>query len=177
MKKEITVAGQIINYDLKKYRRTKNLRLIINSKGLLVASKPWYASQRTLEEFIRSKIDWIKENLVKHPGDRKDEYLKHKETARELVLNRLDHFNKFYNFKYNRVSIRNSATRWGSCSSSANLNFSYRILFLDEEFRDYIVVHELCHLKEMNHSAKFWRLVELKIPNYLNIRKKLKKIV
>ena len=103
--------------------------------------------------------------LAKEKINRK-KYLDNKERARELILQRLEHFNSFYNFKYNIVAVRDQKTRWGSCSSKGNLNFNYKILFLDSDLADYIIVHELCHLKEMNHGANFWQQVELQCPDY-----------
>lgn len=97
-----------------------------------------------------------------------------RELARAIVHRRLEYFNKFYDLKYNKVFIRNQKTRWGSCSSKRNLNFSYRIIYLDLEMQDYLIVHELCHLKEFNHSKRFWHLVELQIPKYKVIRKRLR---
>lgn len=93
-------------------------------------------------------------------------YVEHKEAARTLVHARLAHYNQFYNFNYNRVAIRNTRSRWGSCSSKQNLNFNYRILFLPPELQDYLIVHELCHLQEMNHAQSFWDLVAEQVPQY-----------
>lgn len=93
-------------------------------------------------------------------------YAQHKESAREVTLKKLEYFNQFYNFTYNRVAIRNTRSRWGSCSSKQNLNFNYRILFLPPELQDYLIVHELCHLQEMNHAPQFWALVAQQIPDY-----------
>lgn len=93
-------------------------------------------------------------------------YLQHKEAARELALARLDHFNQHYNFSWKRVAIRNQRRCWGSCSSLKNLNFNYKILFLPPHLRDYIIVHEMCHLIEMNHGQKFWQLVGEQVPEY-----------
>lgn len=93
-------------------------------------------------------------------------YRAHKEAARSLTLARLAHFNQHYGLHYNRVAIRNQRRCWGSCSSLKNLNFNYKILFLPPELQDYIIVHELCHLKEMNHGPNFWALVEETIPDY-----------
>ena len=103
-------------------------------------------------------------------------YLKHKKDAYRLISERIDYYNNIYGFDFNRISIRNQRTRWGSCSSKKNLNFNYRILFLPERMADYIIVHELFHLKEMNHSKKFWNLIAEVIPNYLEIREELKSI-
>jgi predicted metal-dependent hydrolase len=111
----------------------------------------------------------------KLPRATKRHYQKHKEFARALVKARLLHFNQFYNFEYNTVSIKNMKTRWGSCSSKRNLNFNYKILFLKPEEQDYIIVHELCHLKELNHGPHFWELVAQQSPNWRTIRSTLRK--
>ena len=102
-------------------------------------------------------------------------YLKHREEARALITERIEHLSSVHGFQYNRVAIRNQKTRWGSCSTKGNLNFNYKIFFLLPEMRDYIIVHELCHLKEFNHSKKFWDLVEEICPNCFEIRKELRK--
>jgi len=93
-------------------------------------------------------------------------YLQHKEAARELMLARLAYFNQHYKLAWNRVAIRTTRTRWGSCSSQKNLNFNYKILFLPAHLQDYIIVHELCHLQELNHGAQFWELVAEQAPDY-----------
>lgn len=111
----------------------------------------------------------------KHSASDKLKYQKYKSEARALVLKKLEKYNEVYNFKYGRVSIRDQRTRWGSCSKKGNLNFNYKIVFLPEELADYIIAHELCHLKEFNHSSRFWDLVSRVFPNHLDLRKKLRK--
>lgn len=101
-------------------------------------------------------------------------YLKHKEEAFNLISARIDYYNNIFGFDFNRISIRNQKTRWGSCSSKKNLNFNYRILFLPQRIADYIIIHELFHLKEMNHSRRFWNLVAGVVPDYMSIRKELR---
>jgi len=102
------------------------------------------------------------------------QYLSYKLKAKEIVNDRLIYFNQFYGYKWNNIVIRNQKTRWGSCSKKANLNFNYKIALLAPELSDYIIVHELCHLGEFNHSRNFWTLVEKTIPNHKIIRNKLK---
>ena len=98
-----------------------------------------------------------------------------REQARILVENRLSFFNKFYKFEINRIAIKNTSTRWGSCSSKKNLNFNYKIIYLKPYLADYLIVHELCHLGQLNHSKKFWALVSQTIKDYGKISKELKK--
>jgi len=93
-------------------------------------------------------------------------YTQHKEAARALILVRLEHFNLHYKLKWNRVAIRNQRRCWGSCSSLKNLNFNYKILLLPPHLQDYIIVHELCHLVELNHGQHFWDLVGEQMPEY-----------
>ena len=78
-------------------------------------------------------------------------YLKYKETARALAKSRIEYYNTLYGFIFNRISIKNHKSRWGSCSKKGNLNFNYKIALLPEALADYVIVHELCHLGEFNH--------------------------
>ncbi len=98
----------------------------------------------------------------------------HKELARKLVIERLEHYNRIYGFTYHRIAIRNQSTRWGSCSKKGNLNFNYRIALLPLDVADYIIVHELCHLGEFNHSSRFWSLVSKTLPDYQLLRQRLR---
>ncbi|MFZ2975246.1 MAG: SprT family zinc-dependent metalloprotease [Candidatus Moraniibacteriota bacterium] len=183
MIKEITLKNEKIPYTFRKSRRSRCMRLTIRNDATLTVSVPWRLSEETAMRFVREKADWIL-GKIKHfqnrksslpPVTRKD-YLKYKKLAREIAQKKLKYFNEFYGFSYNRVSIRNQKTRWGSCSKAGNLNFSYRIIYLSEKLCDYIIVHELCHLGEFNHSKDFWALVVKMAPEYKKIRKEIKNI-
>lgn len=102
------------------------------------------------------------------------EYLRWKDRARALVHRRLLHFNAFYGFSWKRVTIRRQRTRWGSCSSDGCLSFNYKLALLPPPLADYVVVHELCHLKELNHSPRFWALVARTLPDHRERRKALR---
>lgn len=104
----------------------------------------------------------------------KKHYARYKEQTRMLVHARLAFFNAHYRYKVGRVFIKNSKSRWGSCSSRGNLNFNYKLLFLPPEVADYVIVHELCHLKEFNHGPAFWALVAQTVPNHKVLRKALR---
>ncbi|KKS31543.1 hypothetical protein A2380_00665 [candidate division WWE3 bacterium RIFOXYB1_FULL_43_24] len=106
----------------------------------------------------------------------KRHYVENKETARKIILEVLEFFAHLYGVKYRKVAIRNQKSKWGSCSKARNLNFNYRVALLPKDQRDYVVVHELCHLIEFNHSKKFWAEVGKTIPNYKEIRKKVKSV-
>ncbi len=114
------------------------------------------------------------ENKIVLKRSRKD-FEEKKELARALVQEKVVYFNTFYQFNIKAIRIRNTTSRWGSCSSKGNLNFNYGIVYLPPELVDYIVVHELCHLKEFNHSKNFWNLVGEVIPDYKVRRMRLKK--
>lgn len=106
---------------------------------------------------------------------RRGDFVKYKDTAYHLALARLEHFSAIYQIPFNKVTIRNQKTRWGSCSKRGNLNFNYKIALLAPRLADYIIVHELCHLKEFNHSKKFWALVAQTILEYRQLRRELKR--
>lgn len=183
MIKRIVLHNQGVEYTLQISQRARCLRLAVYHDGNFVVTAPRHLTERSIEKFITKKSRWVINKLEYFknnprpifPPETKKDYSAHKEGARGLVQTRLEYFNQVYGFKYNRVSIRNQKTRWGSCSIKGNLNFNYKIASLPARLADYIIVHELCHLKELNHSVKFWDLVARMIPDYLAIRKDLKK--
>ena len=103
-------------------------------------------------------------------------YLMHKELARAYIRERVLYWNSFYGFTFGRIAIKNQKTCWGSCSEHGNLNFNYKLIFIPEDLIDYVIVHELCHLAELNHSPRFWELVEKTQPAYKDARKRLRTI-
>jgi len=109
---------------------------------------------------------WVKRRRKKRASSVTKHYLTHKEVSRVIIHKRLDYWNQFYNFHYKRVAVRNQRRCWGSCTSLKNLNFSYKLLFLPTHLQDYIIVHELCHLQELNHGKIFWALVAQQMPDY-----------
>jgi predicted metal-dependent hydrolase len=170
-----------------KYResiRARDVSITVDVDGSVLVVKPIKMHRSIAEEFVRKKRKWILKS-IKHfqkfndftpiKGRTRRDYLKHKENARCLIHERIEYFSNNYKFPVKRIAIKNHRRCWGSCSEKGNLNFNYRILFLPEHIRDYIIVHELCHLFELNHSPRFWVLVEEIMPNYKMARKELKK--
>lgn len=182
MQKKIKLAGQEIEYTLKVSPRAKRLRLAVYGNGQLVVTQPRFLRSGVIDNFIKEKAGWIIDKFAYFKNIKPDplslltrrDYLNKREPARALIIERLEYFNNFYKFKYAQVSIRDQKTRWGSCSRSGNLNFNWRLIHLTAPVRDYIIVHELCHLKEFNHSARFWQLVAQTVPDFRLLRKSLK---
>jgi predicted metal-dependent hydrolase len=177
----LKLKGHNIDFFLRGNNRAKNLRLTIYNNGKIVVTKPKMVGILQVKYFLKSKSDWILDKVktlkkfdVSSEDEERDKYLQYKEKARSLIEERLEYFNNYYNFKYNRVSIKNQKTCWGSCSRKANLNFNYKIYFLPKELADYIIVHELCHLKELNHSRNFWGLVAETKGDYKDLRRMLR---
>ncbi|MBT4277184.1 M48 family metallopeptidase [Candidatus Falkowbacteria bacterium] len=183
MEKQIIHKGEKIDFCFKKRKGTKNLRIAVYRSGEVVVSVPWWASLKRAENFVVEKADWILGKIKKRKGKAgllfkrdRQEYLRLKKSAFEFIEESLEKYNKIYNLEYKRISIRDQRTRWGSCSSKKNLNFNYKIILLPKRYADYIIVHELCHLQEFNHSRDFWSLVSVAIPEYKKIVKELREI-
>jgi predicted metal-dependent hydrolase len=143
------------------------------------------------EGFIREKATWLTRKLD-HFGTTGDpsatpplprrrfiraDYLQRKDEALELVLRKIAQFGTTYlaGLVPRSITIRNQRSRWGSCSRLGNLSFNWKILFLGARAQDYLIVHELCHLREFNHSSRFWALVAQTVPEWREIRKELRK--
>lgn len=181
---KINIQGEEIEYEIIMSRRACSVKLSVScAKGVSIIL-PVGFGENFAERFLLEKSDWVLRKMKefsKLEGKRiiktnRKEYLKHKEAARKLVHQRILFYNQFYKFKFNRISIKNQKTLWGSCSQNGNLNFNYILALVPLEISDYIIVHEICHLWEFNHSREFWRLVSLTIPNYREIRKEVKNI-
>ncbi len=173
------------------------MRIIVHQDGRVVVTAPIRAPLYLVKKFVESREEWIEErveNFLKKKievekeneklgipkkmtkAEQMKDYKKYKESAREFVESRIIDLNKFYNFEYGKIAIRNQSTRWGSCSRKKNLNFNYKIVKLPSHMADYIIVHELCHLAHFNHSKNFWDLVERIVPDHIEIRRQLHKM-
>ncbi|GMQ95536.1 MAG: M48 family metallopeptidase [Patescibacteria group bacterium] len=171
-----------IGYVVRESRRARRMRIAVYCDGAVVVTRPRGATDNIVEKFVAEKTGWILRKLeyfkqFSGTGIARfgvEDYLMHKGEALVLAEKRVEYFNKVYGFSYNNICIKNQKTRWGSCSRKGNLNFNYKILFIPKVMRDYIIVHELCHLKELNHSRKFWDLVVRAIPNHVEVKRELR---
>lgn len=96
--------------------------------------------------------------------------------ANEYIPRRVEELSKRYNFIYNKINIKNLNSQWGSCSQRKNLSFNLKLMYFNSKVIDYVIIHELCHLKEMNHSKRFWKNLESIIPNYKQYKEQLNNI-
>ena len=117
---------------------------------------------------------WFKPRRTPRSRASSRAYLQHKAAARALVLSRIQHFSQVYPYPCKGIAIRNQKTRWGSCSKQGGLNFNYRLALLPLHLADYVIVHELCHLAQFNHSRAFWDLVAQAVPDYKERRAELR---
>lgn len=168
----------MIAYTIKKSHKAKRVTIRINRDKAVIVTIPRYMPQYVARQFVESKQDWIQEKLAIMPENlyTQQHYLEHRDRARVIITARVVYWAEVMGLAYNRLSIRNTTTRWGSCSSKRNLNFSYRLMFLEPELMDYVVIHELAHLVEMNHSARFWNIVSQYCPDYKILRSLLRKL-
>ncbi len=183
MQKKIELQKRNIEYTLKLSKKSRHLRLAVYNGGEFVVTAPWRLSLPFIERFIIRKSKWVLEKIdqlialpkpIKAKSSKID-YLKYKAVARKIARDKMNYFNQFYNFKWRKIAIKNTKTRWGSCSKQGNINFNYKIALLPEKLADYIIVHELCHLGELNHSRRFWALVSRSVPDYRQIKQELHK--
>ena len=97
-----------------------------------------------------------------------------KRQAREVLTKKSDDYKEILHVNYTRIRIGDQKTRWGSCSSKGTISYNWRLILMPERIQNYVVVHELCHLLEMNHSPAFWKKVSEVLPDYQSSRKWLK---
>ena len=161
----------------------KTLAIQINPDLSVTVRAPMYAPQSDIERILRDKEGWIQKHIekIREQEEKKkeiqgesmeSEYLTNEEIkkladkALQHIPKRVSYYAKQIGVTCGKITIRNQKTRWGSCSSKGNLNFNCLLMLTPPEVIDYVVVHELCHRKEMNHSEAFWAEVEKVIPDY-----------
>lgn len=164
----------------------KTVAIQVNSDLSVTVRDPYSASEKDIEEILKKKEAWIsrhiekikktKERFEAEPTEKltREKVIALAEEALKVIPERVEYFAKVIGVTYGKITVRNQKTRWGSCSSKGNLNFNCLLMLAPPEVLDYVVVHELCHRKQMNHSKAFWLEVEKVLPNYKEVRKWLK---
>jgi len=156
----------------------KNLIIRVSSKEVLVKA-PLFLPLKSINSFIKKNEEKIKKVIAKNKNKKimKERLFdaKKKNDAIKFITDRIKILDKESSFTFKNIRVKNQKSLWGSCSVRKNLNFNHRILDIPVDLADYLIVHELCHLKEMNHSKNFWKLVSMFIPDYKERRARLKK--
>ena len=150
----LTVQYSIIRSD------RKTIAIQIQPEGNVIVRAPKRMRMEEISRFVESKAGWIEKHLSNRTAQDQqkltDMELKAlREKARALVTDRVQYYAPLIGVTYNQIAIRAQHTRWGSCSSKGNLNFNCLLALVPQEVLDYVVVHELCHRKELNHSDRF----------------------
>lgn len=159
-----------MTYEIIRSRR-RTLAMEITPRGLVVRA-PWAASTAQIEAFVTSHQKWVEKHLARleeRPQAEKLTVEELRELARravEVIPPRVAHYAPLVGVSYGRITIRSQRTKWGSCSGKGNLNFNCLLMLAPTEVTDSVVVHELCHRKEMNHSDRFYREVLRVFPDY-----------
>ena len=157
-----------VNYQVIRSSR-KTISIQITPAGEILVRCPKRMRSGDVQKFVESKQSWIEAHLPKTaplPPFSPEELQSLAEQAREILPERAACFAQKMGVTYGRITIRSQHTRWGSCSARGNLNFNCLLVLTPPEVLDYVVVHELCHRKELNHSPAFWAEVERVLPDY-----------
>ena len=167
-----------VPYQIIKSNR-KTIAIQIKPDGQVVVRCPKRMRIEDARRFVESKADWIEKHLAKRDPVEATKFsaqeIEHlREQARKLITERVRYYAPIIGVTYGQIAIRTQHTRWGSCSSKGNLNFNCLLALVPPEILDYVVVHELCHRKELNHSDRFWREVERVLPDYKSRKKWLR---
>lgn len=172
--------------------KRKTIGIHIDEEGQVSLRIPMRASEQRAMDFAREKLDWVLTKVAQQKRRAKErqeiesnsslspeqhEALKKRyiKAAKEYFPKRAEYYADLIGVEYDRIRIAEQKTRWGSCSSNKTLSFNWKLMLAPPRVLDYVVVHELCHLIEMNHSKRFWQLVESVLPEYREYREWLKK--
>ena len=165
-------------------RRTLSLQ--VKNDGQVIVRAPKHITLQEIAAFVRKNSAWLHKHLEKVRKEKElnaaspvqpltmEDIQKLADEALRVIPGRVAHFAPLVGVTYGRITVRNQRTRWGSCSSKGNLNFNCLLMLAPPGILDYVVVHELCHRKEMNHSPKFWAEVVNVMPDYKERQKWLR---
>ena len=172
-----------ITYEIIKSSR-KTIAVEVRQDGSVLVRAPRNCPQSRIDTFLKEKQAWVlakvEEQKEKEADSMKIQPLSeaeqrlYRDKARDIFEQKVSYYARMMGVSYGRIAIRDQKTRWGSCSGEGNMNFNWRLIFAPAGVLDYVVVHELAHRKEMNHSPRFWRVVEDTMPEYRKYQKWLK---
>ena len=169
--------------EIKVNKRSKRILLRVMPNGTVRVTIPSKKHEEHAIEFVQKNHAWVaKRKAVISQQQQIPEISKYqkervKRQLRKMLTPLIDRACEIYKVKYKKLTFRHTVSRWGSCSMNNTLSFNLKLFFLPQHLKEYIVVHEVCHLVEHNHSATFWKEVAKTVPDYKNKRKELKNYV
>ncbi len=145
----------------------KTLSMSFRQKKLVIKA-PFFVTKKVINDFVLKHQWWIESQIEKQKESKIDEtkISEYKKQAKQYIIPRVALLANKYGFQYNCIKITSAKSRWGSCTSAKNLNFSYRLVLTPPEVIDYVIIHELCHLRYMDHSKNFWNEIKSIMPEY-----------
>ena len=170
------------------YSRRRTLGLEVRADGRVILRAPKGLSNQAVMDFVKERQAWIvgkwfeterirRQKAERPPRDYEQNpalEVQYRKEARRRITERAAYFAEKMGVDYGRIAIKAAKTRWGSCSAQGNLNFHWKLILMPPAILDYVVVHELAHRIEMNHSPRFWTQVERILPDYRERRRWLK---
>jgi predicted metal-dependent hydrolase len=155
-----------------RHRRARRYVLRVDTDGRVRVTIPRGGSRREAEAFVQRNIDWVVRQRARTSTELRpveDEKASRHKARRELP-GRLLELAARHGLAVSRVSVRNQRSRWGSCGRDGHICLNWRLVLMPESVRDYVLVHELMHLRRMDHSPAYWRLVAEACPDYRSAR-------
>ncbi len=162
----------------------KTMTLEVTKEGRVIVRAPFRMPEARIRAFVEEKKAWISRNVARMEQNCRmkeqagsitsEQRIAGMKAAREKITERAAYYAPVLGVTYGKITIRDQKTRWGSCSEKGNLNFTWKLILAPPEVLDYVVVHELCHRLEMNHSRRFWEHVARVLPDYETRRAWLK---
>ena len=170
MKEYISEWGYKI---IKSFRNSMSLQI---KNWQVIVRVPFFMHKKTVESFIDKHKSWIEKKTLWRRDSLIDltKIKYYKNEAKNYIPLRVQELASIHCLEYNNIRITSAKTRYWSCSSKKNLNFTYRLILMPKKVIDYIIIHELAHLKQMNHSKAFWDEVKIMMPDYKKYEKWLK---
>lgn len=164
--------NKIPEYEIK-YLKIKNIYIQIKN-GKIIVKAPKRVSKKEIEKIVKQKTEWIQKAIEKENKKQEKEPLYTKEKFKEIIEKNANELIQETGLKPNKITIKQIKYAWGSCSSKKNITLNLELIKYSQQAIRYVILHELCHLKYMNHSKDFWNLVEKYMPNYKQVKKEFK---
>ncbi len=180
MRRLIRVNDQQIEFILRRSSLLRGIKISIKPPGYVVVTAHNLVPEFLIRHFVKQKAEWVQEKLDFIINRNNALQIVDKKQKREVrdkaivsVLTKVKKWNADLGFEVKKITVKEQKTCWGSCTRSKHLNFNWKLGLMPDHLVDYVVVHELCHLKHFDHSRKFWELVATMIPDYKKRRKEL----